>query len=95
MCLTRALLRKCKVLVLDEATSSVDLATDHLVKETIHREFRNTTIITIAHRLHTIMDCDRILVLSAGEIVEEGSPSELLLKEDGLFVAMARDAGLA
>lgn len=95
VCLTRALLRKCKVLVLDEATSSVDLATDHLVKETIHREFRDTTVITIAHRLHTIMDCDRILVLSAGEIVEEGSPSELLLKEDGLFVAMARDAGLA
>lgn len=95
VCLTRALLRKSKVLVLDEATSSVDLATDHLVKETIHREFRDTTVITIAHRLHTIMDCDRILVLSAGEIVEEGSPSELLLKDDGLFVAMARDAGLA
>ncbi|XP_077519149.1 multidrug resistance-associated protein 1-like [Amblyomma americanum] len=95
VCLTRALLRKCKVLVLDEATSSVDLATDHLVKETIHREFRDTTVITIAHRLHTIMDCDRILVLSAGEIVEEGSPSELLKKEDGLFLGMARDAGLA
>lgn len=94
VCLTRALLRHSKVLVLDEATSSVDLDTDHLVKETIRTEFRDTTIITIAHRLHTIMDCDRILLLSTGEIVEEGSPEELLQKEDSLFLAMARDAGL-
>lgn len=95
MCLTRALLRKSKVLVLDEATSSVDLATDHLIKDTIRREFRSTTVITIAHRLHTIMDCDKIVVLSAGEIVEEGSPAELIQKEDGLFLSMATDAGLA
>ncbi|KAH7953202.1 hypothetical protein HPB49_005866 [Dermacentor silvarum] len=95
VCLTRALLRKSKVLVLDEATSSVDLATDHLIKDTIRREFRSTTVITIAHRLHTIMDCDKIVVLSAGEIVEEGSPAELIQKEDGLFLSMATDAGLA
>ncbi|EEC07990.1 ABC transporter, putative [Ixodes scapularis] len=95
VCLTRALLRQSRVLVLDEATSSVDLDTDHLVKETIRTEFRDTTIITIAHRLHTIMDCDRILVLSGGEIAEEGSPKELLQREDGLFRAMAKDAGLA
>ncbi|KAG0420746.1 hypothetical protein HPB47_003320, partial [Ixodes persulcatus] len=94
VCLTRALLRQSRVLVLDEATSSVDLDTDHLVKETIRTEFRDTTIITIAHRLHTIMDCDRILVLSGGEIAEEGSPKELLQREDGLFRAMAKDAGL-
>ncbi|KAL1434835.1 hypothetical protein MTO96_001724 [Rhipicephalus appendiculatus] len=94
VCLTRALLRKSKVLVLDEATSSVDLATDHLIKDTIHREFRSTTMITIAHRLHTIMDCDRIVVLSGGEIVEQGSPAELIQKEDGLFLSMAKDAGL-
>ncbi|XP_075544162.1 multidrug resistance-associated protein 1-like isoform X5 [Dermacentor variabilis] len=95
VCLTRALLRKSKVLVLDEATSSVDLATDHLIKDTIHREFRSTTVITIAHRLHTIMDCDKIVVLSAGEIVEEGSPAELIQNENGLFRSMANDAGLA
>lgn len=95
VCLTRALLRQSRVLVLDEATSSVDLDTDHLVKETIRTEFCDTTIITIAHRLHTIMDCDRILVLSGGEIAEEGSPKELLQREDGLFRAMAKDAGLA
>ncbi|KAL3188436.1 hypothetical protein MRX96_003415 [Rhipicephalus microplus] len=94
VCLTRALLRKSKVLVLDEATSSVDMATDHLIKDTIHREFSSTTMITIAHRLHTIMDCDRIIVLSDGEIVEQGTPAELVQKEDGLFLSMAKDAGL-
>ncbi|XP_075738398.1 multidrug resistance-associated protein 1 isoform X3 [Rhipicephalus microplus] len=94
VCLTRALLRKSKVLVLDEATSSVDMATDHLIKDTIHREFSSTTMITIAHRLHTIMDCDRIIVLSGGEIVEQGTPAELVQKEDGLFLSMAKDAGL-
>lgn len=95
VCLTRALLRQSKVLVLDEATSSVDLTTDQLVKDTIHSEFQSTTMITIAHKLHTIMDCDKILVLAAGEVVEQGSPKELLEMKNGLFLAMARDAGLA
>ncbi|KAM7285677.1 multidrug resistance-associated protein 1 [Ixodes scapularis] len=95
VCLARALLRQSKVLVLDEATSSVDLATDQLVKETIHSEFKSTTVITIAHKLHTVMDCDKILVLAAGNVLEQGSPKELLETKDGLFFAMAKDAGLA
>lgn len=94
VCLTRALLRKSKVLVLDEATASVDLATDHLVKETLQSQFKGTTVITIAHRLHTIMDYDKLLVLSAGAVVEEGSPQELLQNESSAFFIMARDAGL-
>ncbi|KAG0436910.1 hypothetical protein HPB47_017701, partial [Ixodes persulcatus] len=94
VCLARALLRQSKVLVLDEATSSVDLETERLVKETTRAEFHSTTVITIAHKLHTVMDCDQILVLSAGEIVEQGSPADLLKIKDGLFFKMARDAGL-
>uniref|UniRef100_A0A6B0VFE5 Putative abc transporter c family member n=1 Tax=Ixodes ricinus TaxID=34613 RepID=A0A6B0VFE5_IXORI len=94
VCLARALLRNSKVLVLDEATSSVDLETERLVKETTRAEFQSTTVITIAHKLHTVMDCDQILVLSAGEIVEQGSPADLLKIKDGLFFKIARDAGL-
>ncbi|XP_064481372.1 multidrug resistance-associated protein 1-like [Ornithodoros turicata] len=94
VCLTRALLRKSKVLVLDEATACVDLATDHLVKETLQNQFKDTTVITIAHRLHTVMDCDRIVVLAAGAILEQGSPQELLQDQGSSFYMMAKDAGL-
>ncbi|NWS15133.1 MRP2 protein, partial [Pachyramphus minor] len=93
VCLARALLRKAKILILDEATAAVDLETDHLIQTTIRSEFSDCTVLTIAHRLHTIMDSNRVMVLQAGQIVEFDSPKELLQKQ-GVFSAMAKDAGI-
>uniref|UniRef100_A0A452GXC4 ATP binding cassette subfamily C member 2 n=1 Tax=Gopherus agassizii TaxID=38772 RepID=A0A452GXC4_9SAUR len=93
LCLARALLRKSKILILDEATAAVDLETDHLIQTTIRSEFANCTVLTIAHRLHTIMDSNRVMVLQAGRIVEYDSP-ERLLQQQGLFSTMAKDAGI-
>ncbi|XP_068238012.1 multidrug resistance-associated protein 1-like isoform X2 [Palaemon carinicauda] len=94
VCLARALLRKSRVLVLDEATAAVDLETDDLIQQTIRREFSDCTVITIAHRLNTIMDSTRVLVLAHGEIKEFDSPSTLLADKNSLFYGMAKDAGL-
>uniref|UniRef100_A0A8C5SKT9 ABC-type glutathione-S-conjugate transporter n=1 Tax=Laticauda laticaudata TaxID=8630 RepID=A0A8C5SKT9_LATLA len=93
VCLARALLRKSKILILDEATAAVDMETDHLIQETIRSEFANCTVITIAHRLHTIMDSHRVLVLQEGKIVEFDNPEELL-QQQGIFAGMAREAGI-
>ena len=80
ICLARALLRKSKILVLDEATSSVDSKTDQTVQETIRRQFvdRGVTVITVAHRLDTVLSYDRIAVLGDGELLEYGAPSKLI-----------------
>uniref|UniRef100_A0AAN0IJK2 ABC transporter domain-containing protein n=2 Tax=Amphimedon queenslandica TaxID=400682 RepID=A0AAN0IJK2_AMPQE len=94
VCLARALLRKTKILVLDEATAAVDLETDDLIQKTIRKEFAGCTVLTIAHRLNTIMDYDKIMVLDAGRISEFDSPN-VLLERRGLFYGMAKDAGLA
>lgn len=83
-CLARAMLRKGKIVVLDEATSSVDRHTDALMQQIIREEFAHHTIIAIAHRLETILDFDRIIVLERGQVVECDSPSNLLAR-DSLF----------
>uniref|UniRef100_A0A3B3CYX9 ABC-type glutathione-S-conjugate transporter n=1 Tax=Oryzias melastigma TaxID=30732 RepID=A0A3B3CYX9_ORYME len=93
LCLARALLRKSRILILDEATAAVDLETDDLIQNTIRKEFAHCTVLTIAHRLHSIMDSSRVMVLDAGKIVEFDSPSNLLGNQ-GWFYAMAKDAGL-
>uniref|UniRef100_A0A8P4G8C0 ABC-type glutathione-S-conjugate transporter n=1 Tax=Dicentrarchus labrax TaxID=13489 RepID=A0A8P4G8C0_DICLA len=93
LCLARALLRKSRILILDEATAAVDLETDDLIQNTIRKEFSHCTVLTIAHRLHSIMDSSRVMVLDAGKIVEFDSPSNLLEKQ-GHFYAMAKDAGI-
>ena len=83
------------MLILDEATAAVDLETDDLIQATIRKEFADSTVMTIAHRLNTIMDYDRIMVLDKGHLVEFASPMELLGDTESIFYRMAVDAGLA
>ena len=94
VCLARALLRKTKVLVLDEATAAVDLETDDLIQATIREAFVDCTVLTIAHRLNTIMDYDRIVVLEKGAVSEFEAPSKLLADSSSIFYTMAKDANL-
>merc|ERR1712210_391344 len=93
ICLARALLRKTKILVLDEATAAVDLETDDLIQATIRKEFSDCTVLTIAHRLNTIMDSSKVMVLDAGKIKEFDSPERLMGDRRSIFYGMAKDAG--
>ena len=73
-------MRRNKFLVLDEATSNVDMETDNFIQKTIKEKFKDTTVITVAHRLNTIADYDQIIVMQKGRVVEMGIPYELILK---------------
>ncbi|XP_055346866.1 LOW QUALITY PROTEIN: multidrug resistance-associated protein 1-like [Paramacrobiotus metropolitanus] len=95
VCLARALLRKSRILILDEATASIDLECDELIQTAIHKEFSHCTVITVAHRLNTIMNYDRIMVLENGKIQEFDTPNNLLMNKDSLFYALAKTANLA
>jgi len=87
LCIARAVLRKPKVLVMDEATSSVDSSTDTMIQNMVRTCFKDATTVTIAHRLNTIMDCDRVMVLKDGNLVEFGSPNSLV-NSGGVFSVM-------
>ncbi|KAF9139964.1 hypothetical protein BGX30_007218 [Mortierella sp. GBA39] len=93
ICLARALLRKSKILILDEATAAVDVETDELIQRTIREEFKDRTVLTIAHRIKTVMDSDRILVMDQGRVVEFEEPRVLLQREDSVFFKLAHQAG--
>ncbi|XP_055617486.1 ATP-binding cassette sub-family C member 4-like [Toxorhynchites rutilus septentrionalis] len=93
VCLARAILGNNKVLILDEATANVDRETDKLIQRTIRTQFENCTVLTIAHRLHTVMDSDRVLVMDAGEAVEFGRPHDLLQKPDGFLRKLVTQTG--
>ncbi|XP_071159454.1 ATP-binding cassette sub-family C member 4-like isoform X3 [Mytilus edulis] len=93
ICLARAILRKNKILMIDEATANVDPRTDALIQNTIREKFRYCTVLTIAHRLNTIMDSDKVLVLDEGNIMEFDHPYLLLQIEDGYFSKMVQQTG--
>ena len=94
VCLARALLRKTKILILDEATAAIDMETDDLIQKTIRREFSDCSVLTIAHRLNTILDSDAIAVLNHGKLEEFDKPSVLLEKEGSLLRSLAKDANI-
>jgi len=94
LCLARAIVARPRVMVLDEATSAVDMHTDALIQRSIREEFTDATLVVIAHRLSTIADFDRVLVLSDGKVAEFGTPRELWEKgEDGVFRGMCEESG--
>lgn len=93
LCLARAIVSRPKIMVLDEATSAVDMATDELIQRSIREEFQDSTLIVIAHRLSTIADFDKILVMEDGRAVEFDEPRTLLRKVGGVFRSMVELSG--
>eukprot|EP00978_Attheya_sp_CCMP212_P020023 scaffold56832_cov45-Attheya_sp.AAC.8 len=93
LCLARAILSKSRILVLDEPTANVDSRTDELLQQSVSKSFQGATILSVAHRLDTVIDSDRILVLGNGQVLEYGSPADLLSQENGHFTSMVNDTG--
>ena len=85
LCVARALLRKSKVILMDEATASIDLETDMKIQKTIREEFSDSTVVTIAHRIHTIIDSDKVMVMELGRLKEFDKPSVLLSDKNSMF----------
>ncbi|GAB5356564.1 hypothetical protein AAMO2058_000300800 [Amorphochlora amoebiformis] len=94
ICVVRAIIRQPRVLVVDEATASVDPQTDQVVQNALRTEFKATTQLTIAHRLQTIVDSDKVLVMDNGRVAEFGTPADLLeKKEGGVFASLVNATG--
>ncbi|KKK21636.1 hypothetical protein ARAM_005251 [Aspergillus rambellii] len=93
LCLARAIVSRPKIMVLDEATSAVDMETDMLIQQSIRAEFKATTLLVIAHRLSTIVDFDRVLVMDTGRVAEFGTPQELMKIEQGIFKNLVENSG--
>jgi len=92
LCLGRALLKKSRILVMDEATAAVDYETDALIQHTIRMEFRDKTVITVAHRINTIIDYDQVMVLDAGKIAEFDTPARLLEDRNSIFYSLKHES---
>ncbi|KAG4239997.1 hypothetical protein PC116_g12018 [Phytophthora cactorum] len=93
LCIGRALLKDSRIVVLDEATANVDTATDRLIQATIQETFAGKTVLIIAHRINTILHCNKIAVMDAGRVAEFGSPSSLLQQPDSIFASLANRSG--
>lgn len=91
VCLGRALLKSTRILVLDEATASVDSATDNIIQRTIRAEFNTCTVLTVAHRIPTVVDSDRVLVLSEGRVSEYDMPRRLLKDKSSCFAKLVAE----
>ncbi|CAN1778433.1 ABC transporter C family member 10 [Linum perenne] len=90
-CLGRAILKRSRILVLDEATASIDNATDSILQKTIKSEFEDCTVITVAHRIPTVMNCNKVLGISDGKVVEYDEPVELMKRESSLFAQLVKE----
>ena len=91
ICIIRAILRCNKLVILDEATANIDVVTEQAIQKLIKQEFEGATVLTIAHRLNTIISSDRVLFLSHGSVLEYGSPKELLADPDSAFTRLTED----
>lgn len=89
-CLARAFVRKSSILIMDEATASIDMATENILQKVVMTAFANRTVVTIAHRVHTILTADLVIVMKRGNILEYDTPESLLAQEDGVFASFVR-----
>ena len=92
VCIARALLKHSKIILIDEATSNIDMNSEEIFLKTVKEKFEDCTVLTIAHRLKTVINSDRIIVMGEGKIIEEGSPEGLLRNEDSVFAGMWNEA---
>jgi len=95
ICLARALLKDSKIFIMDEATANIDIQTDQYIQEMVKKNFSDVTVITVAHRLQTIMDYDRVMVFNHGNLMESDIPYSLIEKEDSIFHSLVEQSGCA
>ncbi|MED6281585.1 ATP-binding cassette sub- C member 8 [Characodon lateralis] len=89
-CLARAFVRKSSILIMDEATASIDMATESILQKVVMTSFADRTVVTIAHRVHTILSADLVIVMKRGIILEYDRPQALLDREDSIFTSFVR-----
>ena len=95
ICITRAILRKSKIIIMDEATASIDVNTENIIQKAINNLLKDSTILTIAHRIKTVLNSDRILVLDKGQVVEFDKPKFLLANKNSMFYEFYNNANNA